>query len=104
MRNRLVSGIRDDKICNRLLSEGTRLTWAKAVKVSIAADVKNYYAVKGSRADSNTNTIAIAVRVLSNFMYATTGTKTKQKLKCHRCLSTYHNSAVLKNLAVTIAA
>ena len=102
MKNRLVSGIRDDKICNRLLSEGTRLTWAKTIKVSIAANFENYYAVKGSRADSNT--IAIAVRVLSNFMYATTGTKQKQQLKCHRCLSTNHNSAVLKNLAVTIAA
>ena len=53
MRNRLVSGLKDDKIRNRLLTEGARLTWEKAIEVTIAAYVQNNYAVTGSSAERN---------------------------------------------------
>ncbi|KAF6033958.1 hypothetical protein EB796_007732 [Bugula neritina] len=45
MRNRLVSGVKDDKIRNRLLSEGAKLTWERAVEIGITADVQNTQAL-----------------------------------------------------------
>ena len=52
MRNRLVSRLKDDKIHNRMLFEGARLTWEKTVELYFAADFQNNYAVKGSSAES----------------------------------------------------
>ncbi|KAF6033962.1 hypothetical protein EB796_007736 [Bugula neritina] len=48
MRNRLVSGVKDDKIRNRLLSEGAKLTWERAVEIGITADVQNNYTMRSS--------------------------------------------------------
>ena len=52
MRNRLVSRLKDDKIHNRMLFEGARLTWEKTVELYFAADFQNNYGVKGSSAES----------------------------------------------------
>ena len=48
LRNRLVSGVRDDRIRNKLLSEGAQLTWERAVTIATDADVQNSYAMTHS--------------------------------------------------------
>jgi len=89
MRNRLVSGVKDDKRKNRLLSESTKLTWDRAVEIGITADVQNNY-TDMSRA-ANVGNDGMSVQKIDNdhsrgnFM-----ARSRPSFKCFRCLGTNH--------------
>ena len=94
MRNRLVSGLRDGKMRNRLLSEGAKLTWDRAVELSVAADVQNNYAVRGA---SNENGLVQKVEPHapswskgSQSQSTSRYNGNRQRGRCHRCFGTNH--------------
>jgi len=89
MRNRLVSGVKDDKIRNRLLSEGAKLTWESAVEIGITADVQNNH-TDMSRA-ANVGNGGMSVQKIDNDRSrGNVMTRSKLSFKCFRCLGTNH--------------
>ena len=90
MRNRLVSGLKDSKIRNRLLSEGAQLTWEKAVEMSVAADVQNNYTASGQNSDSSISVQRVRQQMPPVYNSSTNSSTNKQKAKCYRCLGYNH--------------